>query len=1114
MATLGELKTDLKAAALSSEREALSQTQYQAGFDILRNDTTIYEDFIHPQLCSLLARSRGSLSVLEIGPGPKTVLAALPEDLRCRITKYSAFEPNITYASLLENRLRLEADIDPVLPYLRGTATVYRSSFSTVDDNANIDSDLTDANFDIILFCHSMYGMSPKRSYIEKALGLLKSSSDAMVIVFHRHENLNFDGLACQQTASFPMGLARLPDEDTAIDSFASFVAGTSLQATASGDKIRKEWRNICRFLGHKDQSGYLLFNTLEFMVTFTHGSTRVGELEANISRAQPSKIKNPEARLCHPASIVKPVDVGQVQNCVKWALKHRLNLAVVGGSHSGHCILDNVVSVDMSAFDQTAICRNMEDAVSSPKALIVVGAGATAGEIVRQTMEEELSVSLGSRPSVGAGLWLQGGIGHLSRQHGLTCDTIVGAVLVSVVDAQVLVVGEVPDPYPPHEAVRPKDESELLWALRGAGTNFGIVVCVVLKAFPASKSLITNWEVPVSGEAVAQQTIGSVNQFAADLHMRNSVDMYLYSDDSRQLRLGVTAYHATSSQNLMSATVTPTMSMLRAILGQEANSQVVDGVEAFNSEMYMSGMHGGHGGGKTSAFKRCVFLRDVGSSELVNALTSAVTSRSGPLCYLNLLQGGKAVSFPRCDATVFGRRDWDYACVITGVWKRNEDGTAAARAAVDWVYGVVNKLLPLSSGVYGADLGPDPRDANLAAHAFGLDRSRLGRLKSKLDPHNVLAYACPVPKAPARPKLVILVTGQHGTGKDYCAATWCEVLNGKGCLARTTSISDVTKREYAASTDASHDRLLHDRAYKEEHRTALTAFYANQIERRPDLPSEHFLRVINDNASVDVLFITGMRDDSPVASLSCLAPYSRVLEVHVSASKGTIRTRVGTLDQIKRDADLPKIQCQPDFVFVNDTKGDETAKKFAESHLLSFIHRDLTRLSDMVRSVPNFPTAEVEFHHILNIHDWTKVDLIASCESGGVPFGSALAKQLNLPLALICKADKLPPPTFSVTRSASYISSFTDEAVEKKSFEIDRHTVAKSSVIVVVDDVLSSGQTLCAVLQLLQKAGVKAKDVVVMVVAEFPVHRGRELLCKSGFGEAVVRSLLVYGGT
>jgi hypothetical protein len=50
-------------------------------------------------------------------------------------------------------------------------------------------------------------------------------------------------------------------------------------------------------------------------------------------------------------------------------------------------------------------------------------------------------------------------------------------------------------------------------------------------------------------------------------------------------------------------------------------------------------------------------------------------------------------------------------------------------------------------------------------------------------------------------------------------------------------------------------------------------------------------------------------------------------------------------------------------------------------------------------------------------------------------------------------------------------------------------------------------------VLQLLRKAGIRIGDISVMVVAEFPVHRGRELLRACGFGGIHVQSLLVFGG-
>lgn len=65
----------------------------------------------------------------------------------------------------------------------------------------------------------------------------------------------------------------------------------------------------------------------------------------------------------------------------------------------------------------------------------------------------------------------------------------------------------------------------------------------------------------------------------------------------------------------------------------------------------------------------------------------------------------------------------------------------------------------------------------------------------------------------------------------------------------------------------------------------------------------------------------------------------------------------------------------------------------------------------------------------------------------------------------------------------------------------MERDVVTRGQLVVAVDDVLPTGETLCAVLKLLTEAGIGAEGVSIMVLAEFPVHRGRELLCQRGFG-------------
>ncbi|KAK1140999.1 hypothetical protein N8T08_009656 [Aspergillus melleus] len=738
-------------------------------------------------------------------------------------------------------------------------------------------------------------------------------------------------------------------------------------------------------------------------MVAFTKHSKSVPELTAQIPFVEYLRVKNWEARLHCPAAIVKPTEIRQVQDCVRWALKHRTGLTVVGGGHSGHCLQPNIVAVDMSSFDQIHIldASNNEAGTNPDRTpLVVAEAGCKAGDIVRKTMGAGVTVPLGARPSTGAGLWLQGGIGHLARIYGLTCDAIVGVVAVSLRSGLVLCIGHVPGEHRPMDAVRPENQSDLLWAAKGAGTNIGIIISVTFRAFAAPTYLVREWSVPLRGIQHAQHEMSAFDQaLAGQLPENCSADAYLYWEDGR-MHLGVTVFECSipgrdvEPLSHVSLPMGPTS-------GTEHTPRLMNGVEVFNAEMYISRMHGGHGGNKTSSFKRCLFLNSISSRKIFETLVRAIGTRPSPFCYVHLLHGGEAVNKVTPDMTAFGCRGWNYACIVTGVWSRTDDTVRNSRDVVQWVYRVAADLLPLSCGVYGADLGPDPRDVTLAAKAFGPNLQRLAYLKHTTDPSDVLTYTCPLPEVPAAQKLIILVTGESGAGKDFCANIWVSVFTEntqKSVVARAVSISDATKREYAVATGANWECLLQNRAYKEQHRSKLTQFYEDQVRQRPHLPEEHFLDVVHKATDVDVLLITGVE-------------FRHVLSI----------------------AEQPG---------------------------------GLALCTSLMQS--SFAG------------DWNSVNTITSCEAGGYIFASALALKLDIPFTPIREAGKLPPPTIRVPIFASHISASASGSQSPK---------------------------------LLKDANICLDHVKVIVVVEFPVHRGRRLLQERGFGKVHIQSLLTFDG-
>lgn len=168
MATLDSLKWALRhklTEVTSCTTQPLSESQYIDSFGIVRHsEKTTNQDFIIPQLSLLLGRRFKSptprISVLEVGPGPESVLWSLPASVRRKVGRYVALEPNNLLATILEARLSTP-ELDSPLPYLESPLEIRRESFNLDNDTGYSYDDGSPERFGAILFCHSMYGMKP-----------------------------------------------------------------------------------------------------------------------------------------------------------------------------------------------------------------------------------------------------------------------------------------------------------------------------------------------------------------------------------------------------------------------------------------------------------------------------------------------------------------------------------------------------------------------------------------------------------------------------------------------------------------------------------------------------------------------------------------------------------------------------------------------------------------------------------------------------------------------------------------------------------------------------------------------------------------------------------------
>jgi FAD/FMN-containing dehydrogenase len=166
------------------------------------------------------------------------------------------------------------------------------------------------------------------------------------------------------------------------------------------------------------------------------------------------------------PEVMVQCAGESDVAVAIAFAREQGLAAAVRGGGHNvaGNAVCDGGLVIDMSHM------RHVD--VDAQRRRARVQGGACWGDFDAAAQRHGLATPGGIVSSTGvAGLTLGGGIGVLRGLHGLTCDNMVGAELVTAAGERVVASSQ--------------ENAELLWGLRGGGGNFGVVTTFEFSLHP-----------------------------------------------------------------------------------------------------------------------------------------------------------------------------------------------------------------------------------------------------------------------------------------------------------------------------------------------------------------------------------------------------------------------------------------------------------------------------------------------------------------------------------------------------------------------------------------------------------------------------------------------------
>jgi FAD/FMN-containing dehydrogenase len=410
-----------------------------------------------------------------------------------------------------------------------------------------------------------------------------------------------------------------------------------------------------------------------------------------------------------HPAVIVRCADPHDVMATVDLARVRAAEVSVRSGGHgvTGSQIADGGIVIDMSAMTRIS--------VDAENRLARAQAGVTWGELDAATQEHGLAVTGGRVASTGvAGLTLGAGSGWIERKFGYTCDNLVEADVVTA-DGRFLRANE-------------NENSDLFWALKGGGGNFGVVTQFTFRLHPLGPMVYGGMLIHPGFAArdvarayrdfmrTAPDEIGGALAF-----LTAPPEPFVPEQARGKPICAIIASYAGDLADAEEA-----LAPLRAI-GQP----VVDMLGPMPYTALQCLIEGGNQPGHRHYWK--ADLIDDLSDEAIDAAAPIGTSAPSPLTVTLFQPLGGAVARVPDDATALGRRDAGWAYHALAQW----DDPADDARQIGWAREFEAALAPYSTGgvyvTFSSDSGEERvRDAYRDHH------ERLVAIKDRYDPANM----------------------------------------------------------------------------------------------------------------------------------------------------------------------------------------------------------------------------------------------------------------------------------------------------------------------------------------------------------------------------------------
>jgi len=411
------------------------------------------------------------------------------------------------------------------------------------------------------------------------------------------------------------------------------------------------------------------------------------------------------------PVVVVRPGTTRDVVRTVNFVRDNQLQLSIKGGGHNiaGLALSDGGMTLDMS---------RMKDVVVDVDARLArVGPGCTLGDVDRATQEHGLAAALGFVSLTGvAGLTLGGGFGYLSRRFGWTVDDLEEVEIVTA-DGTLRRCSRTAN-------------TDLFWALRGGGGNFGVVTEFVYRL-----------------HAIGPEVMAGLIAWPAS-QADSVLDLYRKVAESapRELTMAVLMRNAPPAPWLPEAAHgTPIIALVVCHSGnlEQAKTDLApikshgeplaDLIQVKEYVAQQSMLDATQPKGMYYYWKS-EFLPGL-SDGVLDTYRAQFVDNKAPANQIVLFHLAGALNDHPEDDGAMGNREAAFACVIQAMWREDDSRGDANRA---WVRSAWDSLKPYSTGGNYVNFQTEDEADERTVESYRNNYQRLETIKATYDPSNL----------------------------------------------------------------------------------------------------------------------------------------------------------------------------------------------------------------------------------------------------------------------------------------------------------------------------------------------------------------------------------------